>query len=200
MGPVGVLALQGDFLEHLKVLEVIGAQAREIRLPQDLKNLEGLIIPGGESTTISRLLDLYDLKDPIIGLGQQGMPIMGTCAGAILMAKRIIGLPQPVLGLMDIQVQRNAYGRQVDSFEVDLSVPVLGQRPLRAVFIRAPIIKDMAPGVEVLARLPNGTPAAVKQANFLALTFHPELTPDHRMHKYFLSLVESHRTTSTVER
>jgi len=164
----------------------------EVRLPRDLENLEGLIIPGGESTTIGKLAEQYALSDPIRRLAES-KPIWGTCAGAIFLSKDI-RRPQPLLGLMDIVVERNAFGRQVDSFEMDLDLPALGSegngqpRPFHAVFIRAPLIERVGEGVEVLARLPDGRIVAARQRNLLATSFHPELTKDDRLHRYFLNL------------
>lgn len=187
---VGVLALQGDFAEHAQALRRLGAEPVEVRLPEHLAGLRGLIIPGGESTTMARLLDAYGLLDPLRALVGTGFPTWGTCAGAILLAARAPGLDRPNLGLMDIGVQRNAYGSQVDSFETELEMPCLGGAPLPAVFIRAPVIEDVGPAVEVLARLDDGTAVAVRQDAMLATSFHPELTGDDRVHRYFLDLVE----------
>jgi 5'-phosphate synthase pdxT subunit len=184
----GVLALQGDFVEHLAVLQAIGVDAREVRLPRDLEGIDALIIPGGESTTIARLLDIYQLREPILRMAEGGLPIWGTCAGMILMARHISGDRLQPLGIMDIDVVRNAFGRQVDSFEVDLRIRGIGEEPYRAVFIRAPIIARVGEGVDVLARLPDGRAVAVRQGRFLATAFHPELTQDFRLHRYFLEL------------
>lgn len=186
---VGILALQGAFAEHRAVLERLKIETREVKLPRDLEGLDGLIIPGGESTTIGKLLTTYELWDPLLQLASLGFPILGTCAGLILMAKEASDLPFATLGLMDIKVRRNAYGRQVDSFEVDLTIPNLGDTPFPGVFIRAPIIEGVGDGVEVIARIPNGEPVAVKQGKFLAATFHPELTRDPRFHAFFLNLI-----------
>ena len=185
---VGVLALQGAFVEHEKILHHLGVVAVEVRLPEHLEGLDGLIIPGGESTTIARLATKYGLIEPLRALGKAGKPLWGTCAGMILMAKGITdGEPgQSLLELMDIRVRRNAFGRQVDSFETDLEVPVLGGEPFPAVFIRAPLIERVGEGVEVLARLEDGTVVAVRQGNLLATSFHPELTEDERFHRYFV--------------
>ncbi|HWU38889.1 MAG TPA: pyridoxal 5'-phosphate synthase glutaminase subunit PdxT, partial [Candidatus Acidoferrum sp.] len=158
MATIGVLALQGDFREHRRVLEDLGVAAPEGRLPGDLEGVDGLIIPGGESTTISRLLRTSHLLEPLRKLAGDGFPLWGTCAGMILLAKRLDETGIPALEAMDIGVRRNAFGRQVDSFEADLQVAVLGDPLYRAVFIRAPIIEDVGPAVEVLARLPDGTP------------------------------------------
>jgi len=190
---IGVLALQGDFREHREVLERLGATAPEVRLPKDLEGLDGLIIPGGESTAIVRLMRTSQLLEPLRTLADDGFPIWGTCAGMILLAKRLDGTGIAALQAMDIGVRRNAFGRQVDSFEADLYVPVLGDPPYRAIFIRAPIIEDVGPAVEVLARLPDGTPVAARQGRLLATAFHPELTPDDRFHRYFIEQVRTRK-------
>jgi 5'-phosphate synthase pdxT subunit len=189
MHKVGVLALQGDFREHIEALRAAGAEPRAVRRPAELEGLDALIIPGGESTTIRRLLAAYELADPIRARAESGFPVYGTCAGCILLAHEVDGTPAPPLGLMDIGVTRNAYGRQIDSFEVDLPVPALGEEPLRAVFIRAPRIDRVGPEVDVLARLDDGTVVAARQGNLLVTTFHPELTGDSRFHRYFLEHV-----------
>ncbi len=183
---IGVLALQGAFREHLEALRALGAEGVEVRLPRDLAGLDGLIIPGGESTTIGKLAAMYGLDSAIRQFNQEaGRPVYGTCAGMILVA-RDAGRPQPVLALIDLSVQRNAFGRQVDSFETDLPIPVLGAAPFPAVFIRAPSIGDVGPGVTVLARLTDGTPVAAQEGRVLVTSFHPELTGDLRLHRYFL--------------
>lgn len=189
MKRVGVLALQGAFVEHEAVLQALGVEVVEVRLPQQLDGLQGLIIPGGESTTIGKLAVSYGLVEPIRQMAAQGLPLWGTCAGMILLAKDIGGLDQPLLGLMDIVVRRNAFGRQVDSFVEDIDVPALGSGgPFPAVFIRAPRIERVGPGVEVLARLPEGAIVAARQGRLLVTAFHPELTRDDRFHRYFLGL------------
>ncbi|MCS7281788.1 MAG: pyridoxal 5'-phosphate synthase glutaminase subunit PdxT [Anaerolineae bacterium] len=187
---IGVLALQGAFLEHEAMLRRLGVQTRQVRLPRDLEGLDGLIIPGGESTSIGYLAERRGLLEPLREFALSGRPVWGTCAGMILLAREIVdGIPgQPVLGLMDITVRRNAFGRQVNSFETDLEVPTLGDPPFPAVFIRAPVIERVGPEVEVLARLEEGSPVAVRQGNLLATAFHPELTTDARFHRYFLGL------------
>ena len=185
---VGVLAVQGDFAEHIAVLKRLGVDSTEVRLPQDLESVEALIMPGGESTTFSHLMDLYDLKGPIKKMAGAGVPIWGTCAGMIMMAGELTEKKPVPLGLMDIRVVRNAFGRQVDSFEADLEIRPLGGDLFHAVFIRAPVISRVGEGVDVLARLPDGRPVAVQQQNLLATAFHPELTGDSRLHQYFLSL------------
>lgn len=189
---IGVLALQGDFLEHQKMLERLGVQVTQVRLPQHLRDLDGLIIPGGESTTIGKLAVEYALMEPLRIFAQEHA-VWGTCAGEIFLA-RDIGRDQPLLGLMDIVVDRNAFGRQVDSFAIDLDVPVLKEvdpepRPFRAVFIRAPRIARANGTTRCLASLPDGTLVAVRQNRWLATSFHPELTGDNRFHKYFLEMV-----------
>lgn len=185
---IGVLALQGDFLEHLEMLRQLKVEAIPIRLPKELDSLDGLIIPGGESTTISRLGQEYGLLPRIKELRRKGLPIMGTCAGMILLARRATELENGSLGLIDIEVRRNAFGRQVDSFEADLDIPPLGKSPFHAVFIRAPLIEKVGQSVEVLAQLPEGTPVAARQGKVVVAAFHPELTGDSRFHAYFLSL------------
>jgi 5'-phosphate synthase pdxT subunit len=187
---IGVLALQGDFVEHEKALARLGIKSVEVRLPQHLEPLNGLIIPGGESTTIGRLAERWRLLEPIRSFAQSGRPLWGTCAGMILMAKRLVnGVPgQPLLGLMDITVVRNAFGRQVESFETDLPVSALGEPPFPAVFIRAPLIKDVGEEIEILAQLNAEAVVAVQQGNLLATAFHPELAEDDRFHRYFAGI------------
>lgn len=188
-GPrIGVLALQGDFLEHGQVLRRLGARPVEVRRPHHLEGLQGLILPGGESTAIARLMDAFGLREPLRRLAGEGLPIWGTCAGLILLAKRLREDRPTPLGLMDIRVARNAFGRQAESFETDLEVQGLEGGPFRAVFIRAPVVLETGPQVEVLARLPDGTPVAVRQGNLLGTAFHPELTDDLRFHRLFLRL------------
>ena len=184
---IGVLALQGAFVEHEELLRGLGAQAVEVRLPQHLDAIDALIIPGGESTTIGKLAVTFNLLEPLRAFAAQ-KPIWGTCAGMIMLAKDI-GRDQPLIGVMDIAVERNAFGRQVDSFEVALDVPVLGPSPFHAVFIRAPRVTRVGAGVEVLARLDDGSIVAVRQGHWLATAFHPELTSDDRFHRYFLGEV-----------
>jgi 5'-phosphate synthase pdxT subunit len=190
---IGVLALQGAFFEHIAILRSLGVEVVEVRLPEDLNDLDGLIIPGGESTTIGKLAVIYNLVDPLKQFAHV-KPVWGTCAGMIFMAKEI-GSDQTTLDLMDIIVERNAFGRQLDSFIADLDVPILknGQvKPFPAVFIRAPRLAetDHNQGVEVIARLSDGTVVAARQGHWLATSFHPELTGDSRFHQYFLSLVK----------
>ena len=187
---VGVLAIQGDFAEHIAVLGKLGVQAREIRLPVHLDSLDGLIIPGGESTTLSRLMTNYDLRQPITDMAAQGRAIWGTCAGMIMLSHEITEQDPVPLGVMDIGVQRNAFGRQVDSFEQKLEINALGPNPYHAIFIRAPVIIRVGQGVEVLSALEDQRPVAVQQGNLLATSFHPELTNDYRFHSYFLDLAD----------
>jgi 5'-phosphate synthase pdxT subunit len=185
---IGVLASQGAFAEHIAALNKLETEAVPVRLPGELKGLDGLIIPGGESTTIGKLLASYQLTEEIIALVRHGMALFGTCAGMILMAKEISGNNMAPLGLMNIAVKRNAFGRQVDSFETELKIPALGETPFHAVFIRAPKIETCGNGVEVLARLDDNTVVAVRQEKLLATAFHPELTDDLRFHRYFLDI------------
>lgn len=189
---IGVLALQGAFIEHIHMLRGLGAEAVEVRLPQHLEGLDGLIIPGGESTTIGKLMVDFGLLEPLRLFGGE-KAMWGTCAGAILLS-RDIHRSQPLLGLMDIVVARNAFGRQVDSFSAELDVPCLLEvskdpAPFHAVFIRAPIIESVLNGTEVLSRLQDGKIIAAREGHFLATSFHPELTGDDRFHRYFLERV-----------
>jgi len=186
---VGVLSLQGAVREHLETLRRIGVEAITVRTPEEVAAVEGLIRPGGESTTIGKLMVRYGLQQPIQELVASGRPLLGTCAGMILMAKTIQDgiVDQPRLAVMDITVQRNAFGRQVDSFETDLEFKGIDGGPARAVFIRAPVIAGVGDGVEVLATH-DGTPVAARQGNLLVLSFHPELTDDTRVHEYFLAM------------
>jgi len=186
MTRIGVLALQGDFAEHVDIFQRLGIDAREVRHPQELSGLDGLVIPGGESTTIARLISEFDLLEPLRERAQNGFPVWGTCAGMIVLAQR-------ASDALAIAVRRNAFGRQVDSFEADLAVPALGQQAFHAVFIRAPIVEEVSDGVEVLAKLENGKAVAVRQANALATAFHPELTEDDRFHRYFIDMVRAHK-------
>ncbi len=185
---VGVLALQGAFREHEHMLQKCGAATRQVRLPHQLDGLDALVIPGGESTTMGKLMLEYDLFNPLRSFIQSGRPVFGTCAGLIMLAKEIVGSNQPRLGLMDIAVERNAFGRQVESFETHLEMPALGPEPLRAVFIRAPYIVSAGPDVQVLATFQDKIVCA-RQANMLVAAFHPELTEDDRLHRYFLDMV-----------
>lgn len=187
---IGVLAAQGAFLEHIASLQRLGVEAFPVRLPRDLAQIDGLIIPGGESTSISKLMVDYNLVEKVKNLAKNGLPVFGTCAGMILLAKDITdGNRVEPLRLMDIKVRRNAFGRQRESFEADLSIPALGGKPFHAIFIRAPIIEQINSGVKVLARLDDGTIVAVREGKLLASAFHPELTDDLRFHQYFLDIV-----------
>jgi 5'-phosphate synthase pdxT subunit len=185
MTKVGVLALQGDFREHAKVLASIDASPVEIRTPDDLVDVDRLVIPGGESTTIGKLAHAYGLVEPIRERARDGMPILGTCAGMIVLAERVID-GEPLLSLLDVTVRRNAYGRQVDSFEADVDVDGI-DHPVRGVFIRAPWIEEIGPEVEVLASH-EGRPVLLRQGALVAASFHPELVGDPALHAYFLTL------------
>jgi len=187
---VGVLALQGTFIEHIEILRQLGVEAPPIRLPHELDTLDGLIMPGGESTTMLRLMDSFGLIRPIKEMAQQGLPIWGTCAGMVLLAKSISNYQMKTLNLMDTKVRRNAFGSQPDSFELDLKIPIVGKEPFHAIFIRAPVIEEVEPGVQVLSSLPDGTIIAVRQNRLLACAFHPEFTDDPRLHNYFLNMVD----------
>jgi 5'-phosphate synthase pdxT subunit len=190
---IGVLAIQGDFAEHLAMLKRLGVECVEVRLPEHLKGLDGLIIPGGESTTIGKLATDFELIEPLKVFSQRHA-VWGTCAGAIFLSKDI-SRSQPLLGVMDIKVARNAFGRQVDSFEADLDIPELQKatgthEPYHAIFIRAPIIESVQGDAQVLCSLPEGRIVAAQQGHLLATSFHPELTRDARFHEYFLSLAD----------
>jgi pyridoxal 5'-phosphate synthase pdxT subunit len=189
---IGVLAVQGAFAEHLRVLDAIGVEGAEVRLPADLEPVSGLILPGGESTAQRRLIDRWDLREPILELARSGAPLFGTCAGMILMARDVAGGDPPVLPLLDIEVQRNAFGRQLDSFETELDVPMLGDTPVHAVFIRAPIVARTGPGVDVLARLDDGRIVAVRERNVIATAFHPELAGETRFHRLVATMAAEH--------
>ena len=189
---IGVLALQGAFREHIAMLRGIGVEAAEVRLPEQLRDLDGLIIPGGESTTIGKIAVQYGLIEPIREMIAQGKPVWGTCAGMIVLAKDV-GQKQPLVGVMDVQVKRNAFGRQVDSFETDLNIPEINNgdaSPFHAIFIRAPLLESVGANVQVLAKLDDGTIVAARENNLLATSFHPELTHDPRFHKYFLNMAK----------
>ena len=189
MMKIGVLASQGAFIEHITILKQLNTEAVPVRLPGELEGLDGLIIPGGESTTISLLMNAYDLMEKVGDMARKGLPLFGTCAGMIMMAKHISGNGSPSLELMDISVCRNAFGRQIDSFETELSIPALGKTPFHAVFIRAPVIEKCAKGVEAIAYLKDGKIVAAREGKMLAAAFHPELTDDTRFHQYFLDIV-----------
>lgn len=185
---IGVLALQGDFVDHIKMLKKCNVKTKEIRLPEDLDDVSGLIIPGGESTTIIKLMKMYKLDKKIIQKNRNGMPIFGTCAGTILLSKEIIGNKQNSLGLLDVAVLRNGYGRQIDSFETILDVNDLGK--VKGIFIRAPIIKNVYNGVKVLAEC-QGKPVLVKQNNILAATFHPEMADEKKVYGLFIDMCKN---------
>jgi pyridoxal 5'-phosphate synthase pdxT subunit len=195
---IGVLALQGAFREHIEALRRLGVEAVEVRLPEQLEGLDGLIIPGGESTAIGKLAVKYGLQEAIARYAQAGRPVYGTCAGMILLS-RDVGRDQPLLGVMDVKVERNAFGRQLDSFETGLDIPALGDEPFPGVFIRAPKIESVGRGVDVLAKLPGGEPVAARQGNMLVTAFHPELTDDLRFHRYFLAMVEASLREASYE-
>lgn len=182
---IGILALQGAVREHRNILQQLGVETVDVLKPSDLEGIDGLVLPGGESTTVGKLLLRYKLLEPIIELGRKGLPIFGTCTGLILLAKHINGSDQLRLGLMDMHVERNAFGRQLASFEADMSIPVLGATPFHTVFIRAPYIDKVGNDVKVLLEL-EGKILFAEQANFLAAAFHPELTNDTRIHAYFI--------------
>ena len=185
---IGVLAIQGDFAEHITILHGLGVETQEVRLPYQLGGLDGLIIPGGESTTLSRLMTIYELREPIQKMASDGKAIWGTCAGMIMMASEITEKDPTPLAIMDITVIRNAFGRQIDSFEQDLTVKYLDPLPYHAIFIRAPVISRVGIEVEILAALEDGRAVAVQQKNLLATSFHPELTKDSRLHDRFVSM------------
>ncbi len=189
---IGVLALQGAFAEHVAVLRAIGVDAVEVRLPEQLADVDGLVLPGGESTTMRKLIDRWGLRQPILDLAATGAPLFGTCAGMIVLSSEIVGGEAPILPLLDVSVERNAFGRQLDSFEADLSVPLLGDTPVHAVFIRAPVIERVGPDVDVLARLADGRVVAVRQRNVIATSFHPELAGESRFHRLVATMAAEH--------
>ena len=189
---IGVLALQGAFREHLRTLEAIGVEGVPVRLPSDLEGVSGLILPGGESTTMRKLIDRWALRQPILDLASSGAPLFGTCAGMIVMAREIAGGEDPVLPLLDVTVERNAFGRQLDSFEAELPVPILGDQPVHGVFIRAPVIERAGPDVDVLARLDDGRVVAVRERNIIATSFHPELAGETRFHRLVATMASEH--------
>ena len=188
---VGVLALQGDFREHLAVLRALGADAVPVRRPEEVPGLAGLVIPGGESSVMDKLSRLFGLADPLRTAIADGLPVYGTCAGLIMLADTILdGMAgQQGLGGLDVAVRRNAFGSQRDSFETDIVIPALGDEPVHAVFIRAPVVETVGESVTVLASLEDGRVVAVEQGNLLGTAFHPEVTDDHRFHEYFLRKV-----------
>jgi pyridoxal 5'-phosphate synthase pdxT subunit len=189
---IGVLALQGAFREHLETLSAVGVEGVPVRLPTDLDDVAGLIVPGGESTTMRKLIDRWGLRQPILDLAAAGAPIFGTCAGMIVLAREIVGGEDPILPLIDVAVRRNAFGRQLDSFEADLPVPVLGDQPVHGVFIRAPIIERTGADVDVLARLDDGRIVAVRERNIIATAFHPELAGETRFHRLVATMANEH--------
>jgi 5'-phosphate synthase pdxT subunit len=189
---IGVLALQGDFIEHIHVLDKLGVEAIPVRKPDELEGLDGLIIPGGESITILNLMHSSNLLKPLKEIAQAGLPIMGTCAGMVLIANKVSNSNMDTLSLMDMVVRRNAFGRQLDSFETELAIPALGEEPFPAIFIRAPFIDSTGLQVEILAKLDSGIVVAARQGRLLAIAFHPELSNDPRLHQYFLKTIASH--------
>ena len=189
---IGVLALQGDFAEHAAMLKVIGGEPVEVRLPADLDGLSGLCLPGGESTTMRRLIDRWALREPLLAFAATGAPVFGTCAGMIILSKEISDGDVPVLPLLDVTVRRNAFGRQLESFEGELSVPIVGDQPVHGVFIRAPVIERVGPGVDVLARLDDGRIVAVRERNIVATAFHPELASEPRFHRLIATMAAEH--------
>jgi 5'-phosphate synthase pdxT subunit len=189
---IGVLAVQGAFAEHVTTLASIGVEGVEVRLPSDLADVAGLILPGGESTAMRLLIDRWGLRDPILDLARSGAPILGTCAGMILLARSIADGDPTLFELLDIRVRRNAFGRQLDSFEADLSVPILGDAPVHGVFIRAPIVEAVGPDVDVLSRLDDGRIVAVRERNILATAFHPELAGETRFHRLLATMAAAH--------
>ncbi len=188
---IGVLALQGSFAEHMESLRGAGAEPVPVRLPSHLDGVRGVIIPGGESTTIGKLMVRFGLLEPLRRMAREGVAVWGTCAGMILLAEDIGGLDQPLIGSMHIRVKRNAFGRQTESFTEDLRIPRLGEEPFPGIFIRAPLIEGTGSGVRVLASLADGRVVAAEEKNLLASAFHPELTGDPRMHRYFLAKAEA---------
>jgi 5'-phosphate synthase pdxT subunit len=189
---IGVLALQGAFAEHVAVLRAIGVEPIEVRLPAQLNDIDGLIIPGGESTTMRRLIDRWGLRQPMLDLAAGGVPVFGTCAGMIVLARDIDGGEPAVLPLLDVTVRRNAFGRQLDSFEAELDVPLLGSQPVHGVFIRAPVIERVGEGVDVIARLDDGRVVAVREHNVIATSFHPELAGETRFHRLLATMASEH--------
>lgn len=185
---IGILSLQGAFAEHAAMLESIGVRPVQVRLPGHLDGLAGLILPGGESTTMRKLVDRWGLRNPILDMARRGVPMLGTCAGMILLASRISDGDEPVFPLLDMTVRRNAFGRQLDSFETDVEVSVLGDTPVHGVFIRAPLVESVGPGVDVLARLDDGSVVAVRQGNAMATAFHPELAGEPRFHRLLATM------------
>ncbi|MFQ5473390.1 MAG: pyridoxal 5'-phosphate synthase glutaminase subunit PdxT [Dehalococcoidia bacterium] len=199
MTTIGALALQGDFAEHEAILRRLNVNTRRVRSANDLSGIDGLIVPGGESTTFCKLMQDFDLYEPLAAVVHSGVPTWGTCAGMIVLARRASDLEFPTLEALDIEVSRNAYGRQVESFEAGLSVAALGDPPFHGIFIRAPVVQSLGPGVDVLATVTSGplrdSPVAVRQNTVMATSFHPELTSDDRFHAYFLDIVRDAGTS-----
>jgi len=189
---IGVLAVQGAFAEHVRVLRAVGVEPVEVRLPEHLEGVSGLILPGGESTTMRKLVERWGLRQPIMDLAATGAPLFGTCAGMILLAREIAGGEEPVFPLLDVTVTRNAFGRQLESFEAELTVPVLDDGPVHGVFIRAPVIERVGPSVDVLARLDDGRVVAVRDGNVVATAFHPELAGETRFHRLIATMASEH--------
>lgn len=189
---IGVLALQGAFREHLQTLAAIGVEGVPVRLPADLEGVAGLILPGGESTTMRRLIERWQLREPLLAVARSGAPVFGTCAGMIVLAREIAGGEPPILPVLDITVERNAFGRQLDSFEADLAVPVLGDQPVHGVFIRAPLVDRTGPDVDILARLDDDRIVAVRERNVIATAFHPELAGETRFHRLVATMAAEH--------
>ena len=186
---IGVLCLQGSFAEHISSLERLGARTAQVRLPSQLRDVDALVIPGGESTTFLKLMDAFSLREPLREAISGGLPVLATCAGVVVLANEIVSHKMAPLGMLNVQIARNAFGRQVESFEEDLVLEGISGVPFRGVFIRAPIIQDCGPSVNVMARLQNGTIVACRQGRILATSFHPEFVPDLRVHEYFLNMV-----------
>src|SRR5215213_7751101 len=189
---IGVLALQGAFREHLQTLDSIGVEGVPVRLPEDLEEVGGLILPGGESTTMRRLIDRWQLRRPLLDLAASGAPLFGTCAGMIVLARELADGEDPILPLLDVSIERNAFGRQLDSFETDLPVPVLGDQPVHGIFIRAPIVTRTGPDVDVLPPLHDGRVVAVRERNIIATAFHPELAGETRFHRLVATMASEH--------
>jgi pyridoxal 5'-phosphate synthase pdxT subunit len=189
---IGVLAVQGDFAEHAAMLRQIAVEPVEVRLPEHLEGISGLCLPGGESTTMRHLIDRWGLRQPLLDFAATGAPLFGTCAGMIVLSKEIADGDEPVLPLLDVTVRRNAFGRQLDSFEGELSVPLVGDQPVQAVFIRAPVIERVGPNVDVLARLDDGRIVAVRERNIVATAFHPELAGEPRFHRLIATMAAEH--------
>lgn len=194
---IGVLAFQGDVREHLDVLDSLGVEAVKVRRPEELATVDGLIIPGGESSVMDKLTRLFGMAEPLKAAIASGLPVFGTCAGLIMLSDTVLDAmdDQQTLGGLDVVVRRNAFGTQIDSFEVDLAMPAVSQKPIPATFIRAPIVESVGEGVSVLARVPDGRIVAVQQANLLGISFHPEVNGDSRIHAYFTELVSQHRAS-----